>query len=173
MEINSIGPFLDYYERIRERTLRVIACIPPEKLEWTYKESKFTFGDVIRHLGAIERYMYAENAQLKPSRYPGHGRELAEGYDNVVAFLERMHRETVEILSILSDEDLQKKCVTPGGAAITVWKWLRAMVEHEIHHRGQLYLYLGMLDVPTPPIYGLTSEEVYERSRTAPQEDTN
>jgi uncharacterized damage-inducible protein DinB len=38
------------------------------------------------------------------------------------------------------------------------------MIEHEIHHRGQLYLYLGLLDVPTPPIYGLTSEEVRERS---------
>ena len=34
------------------------------------------------------------------------------------------------------------------------------MVEHEIHHRGQLYLYLGMLGVPTQPIFGLTSEQV-------------
>ncbi|PYU63953.1 MAG: hypothetical protein DMG56_08020 [Acidobacteria bacterium] len=31
------------------------------------------------------------------------------------------------------------------------------MVEHEIHHRGQIHLYLGMLGVPTPPVYGLTS----------------
>jgi uncharacterized damage-inducible protein DinB len=38
------------------------------------------------------------------------------------------------------------------------------MVEHEIHHRGQIYTYLAMLDVPTPPIYGLTSEEVRARS---------
>ncbi len=37
------------------------------------------------------------------------------------------------------------------------------MAEHEIHHRGQLYMYLGMLGVETPPIYGLTSEEVAER----------
>ena len=34
------------------------------------------------------------------------------------------------------------------------------MVEHEIHHRGQLYMYLSLLDVKTPPIFGLTSEEV-------------
>jgi uncharacterized damage-inducible protein DinB len=39
-------------------------------------------------------------------------------------------------------------------------KWLRAMVEHEVYHRGQLYLYLGLLGVPTPPLYGLTSEQV-------------
>ena len=40
----------------------------------------------------------------------------------------------------------------------------RALVEHEIHHRGQIYLYLSMLDVKTPPIYGMTSEEVREKS---------
>jgi uncharacterized damage-inducible protein DinB len=68
------------------------------------------------------------------------------------------------MLSSLRDEDLQRKCATPDGAHITVWKWLRAMVEHEIHHRGQLYLYLSLLNVPTPPLYGLTSEEVRERS---------
>jgi uncharacterized damage-inducible protein DinB len=59
---------------------------------------------------------------------------------------------------------LQRKCRIPDGASITVWKWLRAMVEHEIHHRGQIYLYLAMLEVPTPPLYGLTSEQVRERS---------
>jgi uncharacterized damage-inducible protein DinB len=36
--------------------------------------------------------------------------------------------------------------------------------EHEIHHRGQLYTILSVLDVPTPPIFGLTSEEVRARS---------
>lgn len=166
MEIETIEPFLDYFERIRERTLKVVRCIPPDEIDWTYKEGKFTFGDLIRHLAAIERYMYAENVQFKPSRYPGHGKELADGYDDVLAFMNRMHRESMEIFRRLSDEDLKKKCVTPGGVSITVWKWLRAMVEHEIHHRGQLYLYLGMLDIPTPPIYGLTSEEVRERSNS-------
>jgi uncharacterized damage-inducible protein DinB len=164
MEIESIEPFLDYYEKIRERTLKVVKCIPPEKIDWTYKEGKFTFGDLIRHLAAIERYMYAENVQLKPSRYPGHGKELADGYEDVLRFMTRMHEESVEIFRGLSDEDLGRKCITPGGIKITTWKWLRAMVEHEIHHRGQIYLYLSMLDVPTPPIYGLTSEEVKLRS---------
>jgi len=79
MEINTVGPFLEYYEKIRQRTLKVIVRIPPDKIDWTYKEGKFTFADLIRHLASIERYMYAENAQLKPSRYPGHGSELSDG----------------------------------------------------------------------------------------------
>jgi len=64
----------------------------------------------------------------------------------------------------LSDADLQRKIQTPAGVAITSWKWLRAMAEHEAHHRGQIYLMLGMLDVPTPPLDGLTAEEVRARS---------
>jgi uncharacterized damage-inducible protein DinB len=79
-----------------------------------------------------------------------------------------MHSESMDIFRKLSNEDLQQKCVTPGGTPITIWKWLRAMVEHEIHHRAQIYTYLGMLDIATPPIYGLTSEEVRERSRQSP-----
>ncbi len=160
----DLDSFLDYFDKVRERTNRVIACIPPDRLEWTYKPGRFTFGDIVRHLGTIERYMYAENAQFRPSSYPGHGRELADGYDNVRAFLDRMHGESMAIFRSLTPDDLQKKCTTPGGASITLWKWLRAMIEHEVHHRGQIYLYLGMIDVPTPPLYGLTSEEVRARS---------
>lgn len=165
MEATSTSEFLDYFGKVRQRTLKVIACIPSEKFEWRYADGKFSFADVIRHLGAIERYMWAENAQLKPSRYPGHGRELADGPENVLEFFDRMHQESMEIFGRLSDEDMKRKCLTPGGAPITVWKWLRAMIEHEVHHRSQIYVYLGMLGIPTPPIYGLTSEEVKERSQ--------
>ena len=165
MEITTVKPFLDYYERLRGRTLRVIRCIPPEKIDWTYREGKFTLGDIIRHVAAIERFMFAEIVQLRPSRYPGHGKELGDGYDGALEFMNRTHNESMEIFSSLSDEDLQKKCVTPDGAPITVWKWMRAMTEHEIHHRGQIYLYLGLLGIATPPLYGLTSEEVLKRSQ--------
>lgn len=165
MEITRVEPFLEYFERVRERTHRVIACIPPELLEWSYKPGAFTFGDLIRHLGAIERFMFAENARGRPSRYPGHGRELADGHGAVLAFFDRMHEESLEIFRTLTPEDLARRCETPGGAQLTVWKWLRSMVEHEIHHRGQIYLMLGLLGIATPPLYGLTSEEVLDRSR--------
>jgi uncharacterized damage-inducible protein DinB len=170
MEITRIEPFLEYFERVRERTRRVLVCIPPERLEWSHQPGAFTFGDLIRHLGAIERFMFAENALGRPSRYPGHGRELAEGHEAVLAFLDRMHRESLEIFRSLTPEDLDRRCETPGGARLHVWKWLRSMVEHEIHHRGQIYLMLGLLGIATPPLYGLTSEEVLERSLPAGEE---
>ena len=164
MQIQNLDVFLDYLEKVHQRTMRVARCIPPDKLDWTFREGKFTLGDLLRHMAAIERYMFVETITGKPSRYDGCGKELADGYENVIMFMERMHRETVEIISRLSAEDLNRKCPTPDGASLTVWKWLRAMVEHEIHHRGQIYLYLAMLGVPTPPLYGLTSEQVRERS---------
>jgi uncharacterized damage-inducible protein DinB len=164
MEITTIGPFLDYYARIRQRTRRVVAGIPPERLEWAPRDGAWSLGDVVRHLGAIERWMFAENVSGRPSRYPGHGRDLADGYDEVLGYFDRMHGESMDLFAALTPEALQARCTTPGGASMPAWKWLRSMVEHEIHHRGQIYLMLGMIGVSTPPLYGLTSEEVKERS---------
>lgn len=164
MEIRTVETFLDYFAKIRERTRRVVALIPPDRLEWAPREGAWTFGDLVRHLAAVERWMFAENVSGRPSRYPGHGTELADGYDAVLAWFDRMHEEAMDVFRALTPEDLEARCTTPGGASMPAWKWLRAMVEHEIHHRGQIYLMLGMIGVPTPPLYGLTSEEVKERS---------
>ncbi len=164
MEIHTIQPFLHYFGNVRERTMRVARCIPPEKIDWAYAPGKFTLGDILRHLAVAERYMWAENVHCHPARYTTHGKELADGFKSVMAFVERLHAESMDIFARLTDEDLQRKCKTPDNAPITTWKWLRLMPEHEIHHRGQIYLYLGMLGVKTPPLYGLTSEEVRARS---------
>lgn len=167
MVISSIEQFLEYWERVRFRTRRVAVCIPPEKLEWTYAAGKFTLGDLVRHIAAIERWMFVECVMNRPSRYAGHGRELADGYNAVLAYLDHMDVESIEQLRTLTPERLQAKCTTPEGGQITAWKWLRSMAEHEIHHRGQIYLYLSMLGVATPPLYGLTSEQVLERSQAS------
>lgn len=164
MQITTANAFLEYFDSIRERTRRVVTCIPPDRIEWTHAPDRFTLGDLVRHVAATERWMFAENVAGRPSRYPGHGVDLAAGYDGVIAYFDRMHGESVAIFGALSADALQQRCTTPSGIALPTWKWLRAMIEHEVHHRGQIYLMLGMLDVPTPPLYGMTSEEVRSRS---------
>lgn len=164
MEIISIEPFVDYYKRLRERTRRVVLLIPPEHLEWTCKPGKFTFGDLVRHLATIERWLYAENVLGRPPAYPGCGRDLADGYEATLAFFDDLHRQSLDIFRQLTPEQLQGKIQTPAGMPITCWKWLRALAEHEIHHRGQIYLYLNILGIETPPLFGLTSEEILEKS---------
>ena len=164
MEITNITAFLEYYENLRRRTVRVVQCIPPDKINWTHQAGKFTFADLIRHLAATERFMFAENVRGNRSAYPGHEKDLADGYENVLRFLDETHAESMKIFRALTDEDLRKKTLTPGDAPIPTWKWLRAMCEHEVHHRGQIYAYLGILGIPAPPLFGLTSEEVRGRS---------
>ena len=164
MQITDSGTFVGYWTKIRGRTRRVIDRIPPDRMEWSHADRAWTFGDLVRHLAGTERWMFAENALRRPSRYPGCRRELADGAQEILAYIDRLHAESVDIFSSLTEADLEAKCGTPGGIQITVWKWLRAMVEHEVHHRGQMYLMLGMLGVETPPLYGLTEEQVEERS---------
>jgi uncharacterized damage-inducible protein DinB len=164
MDIRDAGAFAGYWDNFRGRTRRVAVLIPPEQIEWTPAPGKWSLGDLVRHLAGIERDMYGENVQGRPSRYPGHGAELARGLDAVLTYHDAKHAESLAIFRALTPEQLESKCTTPAGTPITTRKWLRAMVEHEAHHRGQLYLMLGLLGVATPPIFGLTEEEVRARS---------
>lgn len=165
-EISDTASFLAYLDKIRERTMRVVQCIPPERLEWTFTDGRFTLGDLVRHIATVERYVFAEGIQGKAGKYPGCGRELADGYENVIAFVSRLHTESVEIISRLTKDDLNAKGLTGDGVPITVWKLLRVLVEHEVHHRGQIYSYLGMLGISTPPVFSVTSEQLRARGNS-------
>lgn len=161
---DAITTFVDHWRGVRKRTRRVVDCIPADRIEWS-PAGRWSLGDQVRHLAGIERWMYGETVSGRPSAYAGHGADLAEGKEGVIAYLDRCHDESVAIFSSLPASRLDEKCLTPAGTPITVWKWLRAMVEHEAHHRGQLYYMLGLLGAKTPPLYGLTEEEVVQRAR--------
>lgn len=165
--MQSLDAFLEYWESARGRTRRVASGIPADALETarTAGRWRWSLGDVVRHLAGIERGMYAETVHGRPSRYPGHGRHLADGLEATLAYFDGSHREAMELFRALTPGQWEGKCLTSAGTSITTWKWLRAMVEHEAHHRGQIYLMLAMLDIPTPPLYGLTEEEVLARSQ--------
>jgi uncharacterized damage-inducible protein DinB len=164
MEITRVAPFLDYLDRVHERTRRIVQCVREDDLEWRAAPGRFTPGELIRHLAGIERFMYAETVHGRPTRYPGHDRALAEGLVGTREYYDRLHAESRAAFAELTDARLAEKCSTPAGTPITISKWLRAMIEHEAHHRGQLYFILGLRGVATPPIYGLTAEEVQARS---------
>ena len=131
---------------------------------WRPREGAFSPGDLVRHIAVTNRSTFAENILGKPSRYATHGVELADGLDAVLEFAERLHLETAALLAGLSEDQWNSKVQTADGAPITRWKLLRLMLEHEVHHRGELYAYLGLLGVTVPPLYGLTSEELRMRA---------
>ena len=150
---------------MRRRTRAVAACVPESRLEWSLGEGRFSPGDLVRHIAAAERWMWGENVRGLPSRYPGHGIDLAEGKTAVLAYLDSMQDETAQIIGGLTSDQLESKVETVGGVEIRAWKWLRLMIEHEVHHRGQLYEVLGEMGVRTPSLYGLTEPEVKARSQ--------
>lgn len=160
MEVTNINAFLSHYESIRSVTKEIIRRIPPDKMDWSYKPGKFSFGDLVRHIAAIERLLFAEVVCGRPVAYTGCGKELADGYENILAYFDAMHEQSVAVFKTLSDEDLAKSISAVGGRTTTVGNMLRALVIHEVHHRAALFLYLNLLDIPSPPVLGLTEEQV-------------
>lgn len=163
--METVRSFLEYYDSVSERTNHLLKVVPTEQINFSYKKGKFTIGDQIRHIAAIERFMFCETIEGRKNRYFGCGKELADKYDSVLIFFNRMHNEALDIISKLRDEDLKRYCVTPTGRKINIGKWLQLLAEHEIHHRAELYIYLNILCIDTPPMYGITSEELINQTK--------
>jgi|SRR5579864_8372699 uncharacterized damage-inducible protein DinB len=163
MQPENLKTFLDYFDKVHQRTIRVARCAPAEKLDWSFREGSFTLGDLLRHTATMKRQMFIETYAGRDNRYTGCGKEFGATYEEVLGLMEKLQRESAEIIAAQGDAGLARKCTTPDGASITGWKWLRSMVEHEIHHRGQIYTYLAILGAPSPPLYGLTAEQVRDR----------
>jgi hypothetical protein len=70
----------DYWEKVRQRTLKVIACIPPEKFDWRYAEGKFSFADIIgiwpRSNAICTRKMFSASPASIPAMGPNLPRDL-------------------------------------------------------------------------------------------------
>ena len=166
MEIKTISSFLSYYERIREVTNRIVQVIPQDKLDWSYMPGKFTIADLVRHIAAIERNLFAETVLGNPICYLGCGKELTDGYENIVNYYNEMHEQSLAIFKTISDEDLLKTINSANGKTTTIGSFLRSLIIHEVHHRGTLCIYLNLINVKTPPILALTEEDVIQISKS-------
>lgn len=165
MEIITINRFLEYYEDTRSITNKVLAAIPHDKLDWTYRESKFTIGDLIRHIAAIERFVFAEMAIGHKPCYKGCKSDITIGYNSVFDYFGAMHVQTIKILETISDVSLSNNISLIKGREIPLKNLLRNMIIHEVHHRGALCIYLNLLGVSTPPVLGLMEEQLIELSK--------
>ena len=85
MEIQDLREFLNYFGKVHERTMKVVRCIPPEKVDWRFRDDKFTIGDLVRHIATANRYIFMEVIQGKPSAYAGCGKHLAPTLNDIIA----------------------------------------------------------------------------------------
>jgi len=157
---SSPQAFVEYWRRVRMRTMAVAERVPAARVDYSPGSGVMSIGDLLRHLAVTERWLFVEVACGRPARYLSHGAELASTLPQMLAMLQQCHSDSVALLQAMTHDDWRNRVTVPGGATIEASKWLRAMVEHEAHHRGQLYLLLRLCNIPTPPVFGLTSEQV-------------
>jgi len=157
--LQNVKSFIDYFDGIRRRTLHFIDAIPADKIDWLPFEGEFSFGDLIRHLAATEDMFVGALVDGK-WKYAGHKTEEKQERDVAVTFLKSTHQESMNRLSTLSDSSLNEGRRSLSGQEVKTWRLLMAMVEHEVHHRSQIAMYLTLINIKPPHIYGLGVEDV-------------
>lgn len=161
--LTSPDAFASYFAAVRRRTLNYVQIIPPEQLEWSPKEGEFSCGDIVRHLAAAESMFVGVVADGK-WRFQDHKRQPDDTLAGLIAHLESGHNQAIATLRALPTEALNEQRPSLDGPPVRAWRWLMALVEHEIHHRSQLAVYLSLMGVTPPQIFGLGVEDLIARA---------
>jgi uncharacterized damage-inducible protein DinB len=134
-------------------TRRMLECVPEEKFAWKPHEKSSTLAKLANHLAAIPLGVaFVINGQgSKPS-------EAASKAHLLKAFDERASAVRAVLAEASEDRLAETIRVTPvlTKTRSSALKW---MMSHMIHHRGQLSVYLRLLDVPVPGMYGDSADE--------------
>jgi len=157
--LQSVRRFIDYFDGIRRRTLLFIDAIPADKVDWSPGDGEFSFGDLIRHLAATEE-MFVGALVNGTWNYAGHDVQGEQGLELAVSSLNSTHQEAMARLGTLEDSALNEGRRSLSGREVKTWRLLMAMAEHEIHHRSQIAMYLTLIGIKPPHIYGLGVEDV-------------
>jgi uncharacterized damage-inducible protein DinB len=157
--IQSLESFIAYFEGIRRRTITYIQTIPADRVDWSPAAGELSCAEIVRHLAAGER-MFCGVVATGRWHYVGHAGGQQESLESLLALLASSHAAAIEALRPLDDSVLSEPRPTLNGPPAKAWRLLMAMVEHEIHHRSQLAVYLTSMGVAPPQIYGLSVEDV-------------
>lgn len=157
--IETVEGFIQYFEGIRRRTLNYMRLIPADKMDWSPQQGEFTCGDILRHIIATEK-MFVGVVMEGRWKYQGHETSGNQNLEETLALLEQSHIESMNKLKTLANDALQERRPSLKGPEVKAWRWLMAMTEHEIHHRSQLAVYLSLMGVQPPHIYGLGVEDL-------------
>ena len=146
-------------------TRRLLERCPPN-FDWTPHQRSYSLGGLASHLARLPRWGvwiltndgYDLIVDHKPQP-PAH-QSLAE----VLETFDQSVRSVRGHLTAQSDAELQSPwTLRKSGQKLMTMPRMSAfktmVVNHAIHHRGQLTVYLRLLDVPLPPVYGPSADE--------------
>lgn len=153
--------FLRELDLEMETTRRLLERVPPDRLDWRPHPKSMTMGELAEHVAELATWGLRID---EPSFEEGTRRRVP--YDSVGELLARFDENVAASRAAIAgktDEDLRERLtVTRGRTTYRMSKasvLRRVFLNHLIHHRGQLSVYLRANDVPLPPIYGASADE--------------
>jgi uncharacterized damage-inducible protein DinB len=161
--ITSVTDFVRYFEGIRRRTVVAVDRLTPELVDWAPRPDEFACGAIVRHLAGAERFFVTKVLEdtFTDDLDPGPPLELAATRERLAA----VHRAEMGRLGAMPDDRLAAAVRDLDGRAVPAWRFLMAMVEHEVHHRSQLDCWLAQAGVEAPQLFGQRMEDVVARAR--------
>lgn len=162
--MHLVSPILSELNHEGASTLKMLARLPADQLAWTPHAKSMSLGRLAWHIATIPKLIVKmldageyDLANARPAGEPESGadivgeftRNLDDIRNRVKAFDDDTIREPFTLKR--NGEVLQKM------TKIAVLR--NIFLNHSIHHRGQLSVYLRLLDVPLPAIYGTSADE--------------
>jgi uncharacterized damage-inducible protein DinB len=153
--------FLREFDGEMETTRRVLERVPSDRLEWSPHPKSMTLKQLAGHVAELATW----GVRINESSFEAGTRKRLE-FDSVGQLLAQFDEAVAASRASIAqrtDENLRERfSVTRGGTTFQMSKaslLRRVFLNHLIHHRGQLSVYLRLNDVPLPPIYGPSADE--------------
>jgi uncharacterized damage-inducible protein DinB len=159
---------LPEFDHEMANTRKTLERVPHEKFDWKPHEKSMAMGGLATHLSNIPTWaVYTidqDSLDLAPDGEPLPHAELAKSETELLALFDTNAAKARAAIAGASDAELFKpwKLLSNGNTILTLPKIavLRSFVmNHMIHHRAQLGVYLRLNDIPVPPIYGPSADE--------------
>jgi len=164
---NTIGAaYAAELEQENVATRRILEAVPGDKLTWKPHEKSMTLGVLAMHIAGnaavISDMLNADG--MDTSDMAGMKTPQSESKQQVLDTFDAASTKAAEFLGAWNDEAAGQMWTMTNGDA-TIMSMPRAalarmiLLSHLYHHRGQLGVYLRLLDVPVPSVYGPTADD--------------
>jgi len=146
-------------------TRRVLSRLPADRFDWQPHPKSFTAGQLAQHIASIPAAI-VRMAQLDGVDMAARSFEYApaEGADALLATLDTSVAAAREYIAGLDETTAHARWrMTFGDREVVSFPRLAMMrtmcLNHWYHHRGELVVYLRLLGVPVPVVYGRSADE--------------
>lgn len=151
-------------KREKDNTLRMLNALPNEQFGWKPHEKSMSLGEISNHIVELHNWVplvfNREVFDFKTDYIPS----TLTTKEQLIEALEKGFEENSKIIVSLTDENYFSKWTLKAGehviAEMPKAGAIRYIItNHLIHHRGQLSVYLRLLNVSVPGIYGPSADE--------------